>query len=398
MKTIFLLSEFANKKSNSTGYYWECIADFVEAKQSRIVVLATDVEDSSSSFLKRKKIRVPRINKHKVWQRIYYQAILIAKFSLFILLRVRRGDTLICGTNPAALLIVSAILKKFLRFDWVVLAHDIYPETMVAGGLLKTPCGIIYSILDFAFQFSYRSADRMIAIGNDMKSVIVRNKKVAEDKIIVVQNWASDDGVVPSDRSNNPIESVLGFESKDFIFTFFGNLGRLQGVPNLLAAARLLSISAIKILFIGSGYYKSEVVRAANDPTCGNVFYYGEIEPERRNDGLTAGDVSIVSLAKNMYGLGVPSKAYFSMLADKPLLAVMDKDSEISLMLQEHEIGWTCLPDDPKALASLMELIYTSKSSWKCTMRPRHVLEKFYSHTAALEKIYHYLRSDSLST
>lgn len=398
MKTIFILSEFANENSNSTGYYWNRIANFLSLKRnSKIVVLATDLDDFSLTSCKKLKIRTPKINKHSVFQRIYYQVVLTSQFSWFILSQVRRGDIIFSGTNPAGLLIVGALLKKILRFEWIVLAYDVYPEVMVAGGLLKKSSGWIYGGLSYLFGCGYREIDKLIAIGADMKFIISRNKRISQNKIIVVQNWANDDAVKSPNQGENAIEKKLKLGADDFIFTFFGNMGRLQGVPNLLEAARRLKIPEIKILFIGTGYYKKEVERASNDPERENVLYYGELVPEKKQDGLTVGDVAIVSLAKGMYGLGVPSKAYFSMLADKPILAVMDENSEISLMLERHHIGWTCAPDDPDSLASLMESIYINRNTWRAAMRPRQALEDFYSETAALEKIYRCLYSDSIS-
>lgn len=398
MKKIFILTEFANENSNSTGYYWNRIAKFLSLKQnSEIVVLATDLDDSSLISCKKVKIRTPEINKHSVFQRIYYQAALTFQFSWVILFQVRRGDIIFSGTNPSGLLIVAALLKKILRFEWAVLAYDVYPEVLVAGGLLKKSSGWIYGVLSYLFRCGYREIDKLIVIGADMKSIISRNKRISEQKIIVVPNWANDNTVRSLGKGENTIEKKLKLGADDFIFTFFGNLGRLQGVPNLLEAARRLSIPEIKILFIGNGYHKNQVESAANDPERENVLYYGQLVAERKQDGLTAGDVAIVSLAKGMYGLGVPSKAYFSMLADKPILAVMDENSEISVMLERHHIGWTCAPDDPDSLASLMESIYINRNTWRAAMRPRQTLEDFYSENTALENIYRCLYPDSLS-
>ena len=41
-----------------------------------------------------------------------------------------------------------------------------------------------------------------------------------------------------------------------------------------------------------------------------------------------------------MYGLGVPSKLYNLMAAGKPVFYIGDRNSEVHLIMQEHEIGW----------------------------------------------------------
>ena len=61
-----------------------------------------------------------------------------------------------------------------------------------------------------------------------------------------------------------------------------------------------------------------------------------------------------------MLGLGVPSKAYFSLAADKPLLAVMDDNAEISQVVREYGVGWQCKSADPRGLADLIATICSS--------------------------------------
>ncbi|MCP5877696.1 hypothetical protein NL390_35070, partial [Klebsiella pneumoniae] len=72
-------------------------------------------------------------------------------------------------------------------------------------------------------------------------------------------------------------------------------------------------------------------------------------------------DIAIVTLAEGMLGLGVPSKAYFTMAADRPILAIMEEDAEVANMVKEHSIGWVCEPNDPVRLASLIDEICRTK-------------------------------------
>ena len=50
--------------------------------------------------------------------------------------------------------------------------------------------------------------------------------------------------------------------------------------------------------------------------------------------------MAVVLLGKGMFGLGVPSKAY-NLIAAGLLLFVGPKDSEISNLVNENELGWT---------------------------------------------------------
>ena len=60
---------------------------------------------------------------------------------------------------------------------------------------------------------------------------------------------------------------------------------------------------------------------------------------EEYNNLLNCADVFITTLQKGIEGLGVPSKTYTYMSVAKPLIAIMDKDSEIGSMVSEYNLG-----------------------------------------------------------
>jgi hypothetical protein len=113
----------------------------------------------------------------------------------------------------------------------------------------------------------------------------------------------------------------------------------------------------LAFLFIGGGAAVDNVKNfIANNPDR-IVHYHGPLSLEMKNIGLASCDVALVSLESGMTGLGVPSKSYFSMAADKPILAIMDKDSEISRVVLEEGIGWHSGTQNAAALALLMDSI-----------------------------------------
>jgi glycosyltransferase involved in cell wall biosynthesis len=87
-----------------------------------------------------------------------------------------------------------------------------------------------------------------------------------------------------------------------------------------------------------------------------------------------------------MKGLAVPSKAYFSLAADKPILAVMDEESEISLMVEEEEIGWVCPAGDPIALAKIIDHI-CDEDLTKYSGKLQQLAETKYSEEAILNRL-----------
>ena len=113
---------------------------------------------------------------------------------------------------------------------------------------------------------------------------------------------------------------------------------------------------------------------------------------DQKNMGLAMCDVALVSLEAGMFGLGVPSKSYFSLAAGKPILAAVDAASEVGLMLDEYPIGWRCDPDSPQQLAAAIDEICRAPEILS-EKTPREIFLKNYSEDVVLGQISASLRS-----
>ena len=120
--------------------------------------------------------------------------------------------------------------------------------------------------------------------------------------------------------------------------------------------------------------------------------YYGLVSQDKKSIGLNACDISIVTLADGMLGLGVPSKAYYSMAADKLIFTIMDKSSETYRMVQENNIGWVVEADDILAIAQMLDKA-VADIRIKEFNSPRKVLVDKYSSELAMNKILDIIRS-----
>lgn len=299
-----------------------------------------------------------------------------------MLRHVRRGDIVLSGTNPALLLFLTPIMKTLIGFRWCLLVHDVFPENLVPAGILRRS-SLSYRLFSRIFNLIYSRADHLIVIGRDMKELM--SKKTGSDtNITVIQNWVSDHDVHPESRADSEILNRLDWRDR-IVFQFFGNIGRVQGIDNILAAIKLVKNPKAAFLFIGDGSAAKTVKEFTESHPGDNISYIGPLDQSQKKLGLAACDVALITLEKGMLGLGVPSKAYFSMAADKPLLAVMEDTAEIARMIHEEAIGWSCAPDDPAALAALIDNICQAHIS-SMHGHPRKVLQEKYSESAALDK------------
>lgn len=390
MNRVFVVSEYVHEDQNSTGHIWEKVIGRVSLSES-VGVIAPRVSPNGELIAKGvMDLRFTHrlFNKNKLSSRLFGQFWLTLKFAWRILLAVRGGDLVLSGTNPTALLMVLPLLRRILGFKWILLVHDVFPENMVPAGIVRKE-QFLYKVLSVFFSKVYSAADKLLVIGRDMEELMAQ--KVSDPKkIAFVPNWASDKDVEPVEREE------FFFSEKDawkeaVVFQFFGNLGRLQGIENLLRAIGLVKNSRAIFLFIGEGAMAKKVEEFARASPGKNVIYHKAIPLSKKNIGLAACDVALISLEKGMFGLGVPSKTYYSMAADKPLIAIMDEGSEISRLIDEYDIGWHCQPDDPQALATLIDRVTNENLALK-RGRPRQVLQAHFAEDKVLDLFYQQVR------
>lgn len=358
MANVFVVSEYVDATQNSTGFFWSKIVKKIGRELGAVTVVYPNPKLPSTLFdeavVKEVVFSSPKFNKNKLLFRLLGQLCQIAGFCWHILRHVKKHDVLLSGTNPALLLMVLPLLKSIKGFKWGLLVHDVFPENLVPAGVIKTSSPV-YPVVSRLFSAIYNSADQLIVIGRDMKDLVCQKVKDVE-KVVFVPNWADETEVFPMPRHTAPFIKDLGWQNK-VVFQFFGNIGRLQGIENILESIALVEDDRAAFIFIGDGALVSKVNDFVSRNPGRSVAYVGSLPLRDKNQGLAACDVALITLEEGMLGLGVPSKAYFSLAAGKPLLAVMDDNAEISRVVRETGVGWQCKPADARALADLITTI-----------------------------------------
>jgi glycosyltransferase involved in cell wall biosynthesis len=266
--------------------------------------------------------------------------------------RIGRGDAVLVVTNPPFLPGLVALICKLKRAKCVLRIDDVYPEAMIAAGVLN-PTSLLVSLARGFFRCLYSLADRIIVLGRDMGDVIGKQHPAARQKIEVIPNWADLDSVMPADKGSNELLRALGLTDQ-FVALVAGNVGRVQGIDTIMEAATLVKDEGIHILLVGSGARVAWVKQVVNERGLGNVTLAGSRPRLEQSIFLNACDVALLSLKERMYGIGVPSRLYNYMAAGKPVIGVIDEQSEPALVIREDRIGWVVPAGDAVRLADTL--------------------------------------------
>lgn len=387
-RTVWVVSELYHPEQTSTGYFLAGIAEGL-AQHYQVRVLCAQPTYSARGtraprYEERNGVRIRRcltstFDKEKLVLRLINLATISISISFNAIWRLRTDDCVIVVTNPPLLPFLVAFAARLRGARCLLLVHDVYPEVLVAAGMIKAESRLA-RIIDRLSRTLYRNVERIIVLGRDMEQLIRRKIDADRDQIVIIPNWADVDEVLPGQRSQSKLLRTLGLSDR-FVVQYSGNMGRTHGLGCLLKAAEKLSGgSDTHFLFVGSGAKKRWLEETARAKGLSNVTIIPSCPRADLPSYLNACDVAIISFVPGMAGISVPSRMYNVLAAGKPIIAVADSDSELAQVVQEEQVGWVVPPDDPdRVLGAILEARNHPDLLRKMGLRARMAAENRFS-------------------
>lgn len=270
------------------------------------------------------------------------------------------ADFIFTGSGPPTQGVVVGLAKKVSGKKVIYNLQDIFPDSLVTSGI----CGensFLMKIGHAMENFTYRNADHIITITDDMKANIMK-KGVPEDKISVVRNWIDTDKVKHISREDNLLFDELKLPRDGFYVVYAGNLGKVQGVDVILNAASLMkNYRDIKFVIFGNGSEEENLIKIVNDKHLDNVLMYPLQPFERVSEVYSMADVSIITCTPGTGGSGMPSKTWAIMAAGVPIIASFDMPSEMERTIEEAECGFCVEAGNSDALVDTILNIHDNR-------------------------------------
>lgn len=296
------------------------------------------------------------------------------------------ADFIFTGSGPPTQGVVVGLAKKVSGKKVIYNLQDIFPDSLVTSGI----CGensFLMKIGHAMENFTYRNADHIITITDDMKANIMK-KGVPEDKISVVRNWIDTDKVKHISREDNLLFDELKLPRDGFYVVYAGNLGKVQGVDVILKTASLMKNNRdIKFVIFGNGSEEDNLKKIVRDKHLDNVLMFPLQPIERVSDVYSMADISIISCTPGTGGSGMPSKTWTIMAAGVPIIASFDMPSEMERTIEEAECGFCTRAGDENELTEKIIRVFGDSRLKKCLgQNARRYAEKNVSKAEAVEK------------
>jgi glycosyltransferase involved in cell wall biosynthesis len=357
-KTIWFISEVYHPDEQGTAFYTTGLAEGLAKDFDVRVLCSFPTVTARGTPVPRKEVRngvvIERcmgttLDKDKLLLRLVNIFTCSAAILLKGLAKVRKGDLVVAVTAPPSMPFIASIICLLTRAKCILRLEDVYPEIMVATGLIS-PNSPMNRVLGVLNRVLYQRADRIVVLGRDMKA-LVESKIGGNEHLAIIRCWSDTDIVRPVPKENNALLKELGLKDK-FIVSCIGNMGRAQAIELMLDAATLLKDDGrVHFLFIGSGARKAWMEQEIARRGLKNVSITGQRPRSDQINFLNACDISIISLLPGITGAAVPSRLYNIMAAGKPVISVTGADSEVSLIVREENFGWVVPPCQPQDLS-----------------------------------------------
>lgn len=284
-----------------------------------------------------------------------------------------RADVVVSLTTPPLISLLGTFIKVTRGSRHFIWEQDLYPDVAVDLNYLKSG-GLVERIIGLLADTSRLHADGIIALGECMKQRLIQ-RQIPAERIAIAENWSSASAITPMPRPGDPRELVL---------LYSGNLGLAHDLDTLTRTMSSLNPAAgaatrFRFLFVGGGVKRKQLASFCESNGIKNVEFRPYLARDQLSEGLSAGDIGLVTQRSDCWGTVVPSKVYGILASGRPLLFIGPKIATPAHVIQRHQCGWQIDPEDDIALTRLLlHLSVNPEEVRTAGARARQALVGFY--------------------
>jgi hypothetical protein len=264
-------------------------------------------------------------------------------------LRASKADAVISFTSPACLAVTAGVIAKIHRarhFHW---AMDLYPDVGVKLGELKD--GLPVRFFGFLMRRAYQSADRVIALDEDMRDYLQKFYRVDS---AVIEPFPPEITWPPEVTKSTGTGRWL----------YSGNFGRAHEIQILLQIQKKLEDEEVsaELILQGQGPQFLASQEAARNLGLRQVQWRAPVPLEKLGESLLQSDVLVVTRKAELKGLLLPSKLLLAELSGRAILWIGDTDGKTATRLSREGRHGVFTTSDLESIASWLRAVFTRTS------------------------------------
>jgi glycosyltransferase involved in cell wall biosynthesis len=382
---LWIVSEIFYPSEASTGYILTNLAQGLVSEYNVGVLTSEDEKLKGRGFEIYNGIKIYRcfstkFNKNNLFLRLINAISFNFSVSVKALQKFDKSDLVLAVTNPPVLPYFVLFIARLKKAKFIIVVHDVYPDLTAALGLLKRT-SLIFKIWTYLNSIIFSKSSLIFVLSEDMKHLICKRfgSYNLEKKIHVVPNWAEIDIIKPDIKQNNNLVKNLGLENK-FIIQYAGNFGRPNDIETIIEASKMLKgYDDIVFLFAGDGAKKRWVEEQQKKWKLRNLILLGSYSRKDQQQILNASDISLIALIGGMGGISMPSRFYNILASGRPVIAIVDGDTEVASLIKKEGIGWVVSPGNHNTLVKAILEAQADHFLLKKGQKARLLAERNYS-------------------
>jgi colanic acid biosynthesis glycosyl transferase WcaI len=262
-------------------------------------------------------------------------------------------DVIIVESPPLFNAIAGRLLARYKKCPFIFTVADLWPASAVQMGMLRNR--ILIRLAEWLEWTTYQRANLVWGITEGICKDITR-RGLRPEKVFLLTNGVDTTKFRP--LACTETRAGLGWDNT-FIAIYAGTHGLAHGLPTLLdAAERLVAQTDIRIVLVGDGAVKRDLVAEAQRRQLSNVYFMKSQPHERMPLLLTAADVCLIPLRKlPLFEGALPSKLYEAMACACPVILSIAGEAK-RLAEQEAKAAIAVEPENADALASAILYLY----------------------------------------
>lgn len=304
------------------------------------------------------RIRVPEFSKTNKKSRIqnivsYFFGAMAATF------KVGKMDYVFAISQPPILGGLLGVWGKWVKHaKFIYNIQDFNPEQVLAVNYSSSK--LVTSVMMWLDKFSCKRSDLVVTVGRDLVDTMNRRfPGRKQPRTAMINNWIDETQIYPLEMNHEKVAAfrrAYGLEDK-FVIMYSGNIGLYYDLENLLRVIEAFKPGVrssdgreVCFAFVGDGSVLPVLKKYAAGHAMTNVCFIPYQPKEELNYSLNAADVHWVVNSKGIKGVSCPSKYYGCASCAKPVLGVLEKGSEIRLLIEETGGGLVSDPGDYAAV------------------------------------------------
>jgi glycosyltransferase involved in cell wall biosynthesis len=391
MKILLVHRYFWPDHSNCGQILWH-LTKYLGAEGHSVEVLTSlpskDL-NSKKIFAKKKQIfknikirRIDLMVEFKNPLKKIINGLILAFWTIYLSIKNKYDVIIATSVPPISGGFFGALAAYISKSRFVYFCLDLYPEVGKIYNDFLNP--IIYKILTKIDNWTCRRANPIVVHSKDIKDSINSRNGSKNFKIEIINNFS-----IPTKKVNTSISKMdfFNLKNKKLTVIFAGNIGRFQALDKILDAMILIKNRRdIELIIVGDGSEKNALSNKIKKTNV-NVRLFGQQPNSIVKNIIYKADIGLVSLYPNIYKYGYPGKIMTYLEQGKPIIAALEKESEIAKLMYYKNYGFCVSVLKPKKIAQLLIKLAENKS-WKSKMNynARIAYKKYFSKNKILNK------------